>query len=136
MADFFKWDENTLGLKVKQMDDEHQVLIRLMNELHDGYAAKKSFPELKNKLIALSDFTIKHFSDEEKYMESIKFPGLATHKLIHKDLLDSLKKYGDEFIKTQVLSEEFFRFLTVWLTSHIKGIDRKYANHAHGKTAA
>lgn len=57
----------------------------------------------------------------------MKFAGLATHKIIHLQLLEQVQKHATEFQRTGLLGDAFFQFLAVWLTSHIRGIDSKYA---------
>ena len=130
MADFYKWDPVKLTTKVKEMDNEHQELIRLMNKVYSSVESKKSFAELKKELTDLGAYTTKHFKDEEAYMEKVKYPGVATHKIIHAKLLQQFTEYLTEFEKTKNLDEKFFKFLSVWLTSHIMGIDIKYGEHA------
>jgi len=131
----FKWDENEYGIKVKSMDEEHQHLIRLMNTLHQEYLAKQPFELLQASVGALASYTIQHFSDEEKYMESIGFDGLKTHKIIHQKLLEEVTNHVNRFEKTKQLDAEFFNFLKMWLQAHICGIDIKYGNFANSKAA-
>jgi hemerythrin len=128
MADFFVWDATKLSTKVAEMDKEHIELIRLMNKVHASVEAKKSFPEIKKELADLGNYTVKHFKDEEIFMEKIKYQGLSTHKIIHQKLLEQFGEYMAEFEKTRHLDEKFFRFLTVWLKSHIMGVDVKYGD--------
>lgn len=128
MAEFYVWDEKLLGLDVKDMDEEHIILISKMNALHKAYFEKKPSHIINQCLIDFADYTVKHFSDEEEYMAKINFVGLQTHKLNHKKLLDRVNEFITNFEKTGLLTEEFFQFLSVWLTTHIRGIDFKYAN--------
>lgn len=129
MADFYKWDPAFLSVDVKEMDGEHIILIEKMNALHAAYTAKAPLDQLKHLVQDFASYTVKHFSDEEAYMDKIKFEGAATHKIIHKQLLAEVTKHVEEFQKTGALTEKFFSFLSVWLTSHIRGIDRKYSPH-------
>lgn len=133
MSDFFNWDSNKLSTQIKEMDNEHMELIRLMNVVYSSVEAKKSFPEIQKQLKALGSYTVKHFQDEEAYMEKVKFPGLNTHKIIHQKLLEQFGEYSQEFEKTKILNEKFFRFLSVWLTSHIMSIDTKYGQHVQSQ---
>lgn len=126
MSDFYKWDPAMLSVNVKEMDNEHIELIKRMNALHAAYTANKSTEELGRLVDALAAYTVKHFQDEEAYMEKVKFDGLATHKIIHKQLLDQVTKHVNDFKTSGKLGDEFFKFLAVWLTSHIRGIDTKY----------
>ncbi len=135
MADFFTWDPNQLGLNVKDMDDEHIELIKKMNNLHAAHTRNAPTAEIEKILMDFATYTTKHFSDEEAYMEKVKYEGLDTHKIIHKQLLDQVGTYVGEFKKSGKLTDQFFKFLSVWLTSHIRGIDMKYSPKVLGRAA-
>ncbi len=109
------------------MDDEHKVLIKKMNDLHKAWLEKAPPDHLGRLLEDLGAYTVKHFKDEEAYMEKTKYEGLATHKIIHQSLLKEFQQYAEEFKQTKALREYFFNFLKVWLSSHIRGIDMKYS---------
>jgi hemerythrin-like metal-binding protein len=83
MADYFKFDFNLIGLGVAEMDREHQTLISKMNELYRVHSEGRPFDEVSKKLIDLKSYTVQHFKDEEKYMESIGFEGLESHVRFH-----------------------------------------------------
>ncbi len=126
MSVFFKWDPSVLSVKVQAMDEEHIILIDKMNALHSAYSAKKPVEEITRLLNDFASYTVSHFADEEAYMDQIKFEGAEVHKIIHKQLLSQVTGYVESFKSTGELTDAFFNFLTVWLTSHIKGIDIKY----------
>lgn len=130
---FYNWDPKLLSVKVDDMDREHQVLIDKMNKVYDAANAGADKATLQPLVDDFAGYTVKHFADEEAYMEKIGFEGVKTHKLIHQQLLGQVKTHLDEFAKTGKLSPSFFNFLGVWLTSHIRGIDAKYSS---GKKAA
>lgn len=131
MAEFFKWEPGVLSVNVHEMDQEHQQLIKKMNALHEGFERKKDRSGLEPLLKDFVDYTLKHFADEEAYMDRVKFEGAATHKIIHQQLLNEVNKHVAEFEASGNLTDSFFRFLAVWLTSHIKGIDAKYGSKKH-----
>ena len=125
---FFVWDDTTLSTNVDAMDDEHKEIVRLMNKLWDANEAGESKAKLTGIIDELGTYTVKHFQDEEAYMEKINFPSLDSHKFIHKDLLE---KFGEHKAKFEQGSDDkvqksFFDFLKLWLTAHIQGIDKKY----------
>lgn len=136
MADFYVWTKEELGLDVPDMDREHQTLIAKMNALYDAIENKQPNDQVQKFVDDLAAYTTQHFADEEAYMESVQFPGLATHKIIHGQLLKQFSEHMEEYKKTQTLGKSFFNFLKVWLTGHIRGIDRKYSEHTHKKKAA
>lgn len=132
---FIQWDKNTLSVAVDSMDKEHQHLILLMNKLHDLHLNKASRSELGKSLDELKDYTIKHFSDEEAYLDEINYSEKEKHKLIHKDLLGKFSNYVKEFESKGELTDAFFSFLKLWLTSHIQGLDKKYGVEAQKKAS-
>ena len=134
---FFKWDPAQLSVKVQAMDDEHQKLIEIMNRLYAKADSKASKAELAPVLKELASYATKHFSDEEKFFDSIpNYPNAKAHKLIHQDLLQRVGKYVKEFeTGSGTIAPEFFSFLKVWLTDHIAGVDKKYGEAAAKKAA-
>ncbi|MCX6130546.1 MAG: bacteriohemerythrin [Proteobacteria bacterium] len=126
---WYDWNES-LNIGVKDMNDEHKVLIDLMNKLYDQYEKKESHAALLNTFESLAAYTQKHFADEEKYMDSISYPELRTHKLIHTQLLVQLDQHLSKFREANgTLASEVFDFLKMWLNAHIKGIDIKYGHY-------
>lgn len=124
-----EWSKD-LTLEVQNMDDQHKVLLGLMNRLYEDHMNGANYFALKDTFEELAEMTTIHFKEEEEYMESIEFPGLATHKVIHQDLLKKFSMHQALFNEKQALNEEFFVFLKFWLRSHIMGIDTKYAKHS------
>jgi hemerythrin len=119
------------------MNDQHQVLLKMMNKLYDGTADGMQRIEALDRLGKLFNYTVKHFKEEEEYMESIGFEGLKSHKLIHVNLLERLGVLAEGFKNStdEKLSADFFNFLKFWLSAHIKGIDMKYGEHASEQKA-
>ncbi len=130
MSDYFEWNEAKLGLHVPEMDREHQVLISLMNKLHVLREKKASGGEVLAAINALGEYTVKHFADEEAYMARIQYPGIAVHKMVHKQLLAKFTGYQHAFQKDGKLTDDFFVFLKMWLNAHISSVDMKYSQHA------
>lgn len=131
---YFEWS-NDYDLGVDAMNSEHQRLIALMNRLHDGWAAKAGPTLVGAALVELQRYTVEHFANEERFMASVEFPGLRTHKGIHETLLGQLRDHAEQFKRTQELGADFFHFLKFWLSAHIRGIDRKYGDHCAHQAA-
>jgi hemerythrin-like metal-binding protein len=130
MPELFEWNAATYGLKVPEMDSEHQVLIGYMNRLYELHQKNAPTKELSTALDALVNYTVKHFADEEAYMAKLGFPGLKVHAGVHKQLLDRVGGHVATFRSEGKLTDAFFNLLTFWLKAHIRGIDTKYATHA------
>jgi hemerythrin len=130
MANFI-WD-TSLDVGVEAMNEEHKILIGLMNSLYEKNAAGASKDDLLASADELHAYVLKHFADEEAYMESVGFPGLQAHKQLHGNLLAELQTFFDSFKhgSDTSLSSKFSTFLNFWLATHIRGIDFIYGEHA------
>lgn len=120
-----KWSE-ALDIGVEEMNHEHKGLLDYMNQLYDLHNNKASGEEQKRVLDQFKDATVKHFKDEENYMQKIGWEGLASHQYIHKSLLENFSKHYEKFNTEGKLTDDFFHFLKFWLSAHIQGIDMKY----------
>jgi hemerythrin-like metal-binding protein/putative nucleotidyltransferase with HDIG domain len=125
--DIFPWNVkfNTGILKI---DEQHEVLVSLLNQLASHVAFQPDAPKLSVILGQLVDYTVYHFQTEEAIW----------HEHLHADPaeISHIKKH-EEFVakifaakeKLSVVSdsatiEELLFFLTRWLTTHILEDDR------------
>jgi hemerythrin len=127
MGSFFEWDAGRYGLGIGEMDDEHKVIIGLMNTLHALHEAGAPATQLAGALAELANYTARHFADEEAYMARIRFPGLDKHRMIHRTLLGRITDFKTAFDKSGRIDDALFPFLSMWLKAHICGIDIKYS---------
>lgn len=127
---WYEWNNN-LDIHVKEMNDEHKILIDLMNRLYDEAGSGKPKAVLQKTFLELVNYTRRHFQDEEQYMYSINYPGLPTHRLIHAKLLSQLDEHYEAFKKGDgTVGAQVFDFLKMWLNAHIRGIDIQYGEHS------
>ena len=76
----------------------------------------------------LLDYTNTHFSGEEAMMTAAKYPGLADHKIKHKELVKQVQDYVARFEKGEItLNLHLLNFLRDWLTNHIRKVDMEYS---------
>lgn len=125
-----------LDIGVEEMNAEHRDILDAMNAIHDAHAAGVRGEKINALVKRLGDICVSHFRDEEALMQRIGYPGLEGHQYMHKKLL---ARYGD--LAGEIASaggaanEDFFTFLQFWLSSHIQGIDVKYAEHKRSAAA-
>lgn len=134
LMSLFTWNEK-YSVHVENMDNQHKRLFELINRLHEAMSTGKGNAELGEILNGLKDYTVTHFADEEKYMESFGYTGLAEQKKQHKIFVDKISEYATELNEKKLgLSIEVLNFLKDWLVHHIQNIDTKYTEnfHAHG----
>ena len=81
------WTDN-LSVGVKNLDDDHRRLIRLINELHgviQDVDANGKIPveEIEIALHRLENYFSYHCLEEERLMEQTGFPELREHRQQH-----------------------------------------------------
>lgn len=127
---FLEWS-SALKIGVHAMDEEHRVLVELMNRLHRYVESGAPRATVASALQALFDYTVEHFREEEAYMRRIGFSGYRMHCITHQHLVSKLAGFRDAFVAgTSSLDAKFFSFLKLWLSAHILEIDKKYVEAA------
>ncbi|WP_456067827.1 bacteriohemerythrin [Eshraghiella crossota] len=115
---------------IEMIDEEHKQLFKYADEayelLNDEFTPDK-YDKIEAILVKLRDYTEKHFTDEENYMESINYKKLFTQKIQHQEFISKL----DEFIdlhKSETEDQDkqimdILEYLTEWLVNHILYVD-------------
>ena len=123
-------DEYRVGITM--IDEEHTHLFELVEEAYQ--LLKKEFvfdkyDQMMSILQELRDYTKKHFSDEEEYMESIDYPAIFIQKAQHKIFVKKLEEVGEMNLDENQdgVIEELLSFLTDWLVNHIMKMDKLIA---------
>ena len=125
------WNQ-TLDIGVASMNEDHREILDAMNEIFDAYEAGKEGDAINRLVSRLGAVCTQHFADEENFMEEVGYPGLKSHKIIHKKLLEDFSGHAAAIEAAGgKANDDFFSFLRRWLVAHIKGIDIKYAEHAN-----
>jgi hemerythrin len=128
-------------LHIDAMDADHRALVVLLGELarrftpQPGEAADAGGHEaLMAALEDLGEHTREHFHNEEEFMRSLDYPGLAAHRSEHALLLAEYVEMLRELRQQEVarLEEETITALRSWLVAHILGADRDLAEFYYG----
>ena len=134
---FIEWSDSlTVGIPL--VDDDHKLLVELINQLSDSVNANEEHSTLGTVLNALVEYTEYHFLREEAVMEACGYPDLSAHRVEHDDLAARVKdiesRYRDD--KEADLGNETLRFLKYWLSAHIQGRDTLIREYADGNDEA
>ncbi|MDR3640059.1 MAG: bacteriohemerythrin [Humidesulfovibrio sp.] len=123
-----------LSVGIRLIDEQHRVLLGLINELHAGMRARKSDAVLVGVVARLKEYTVKHFGQEEEYFDRYGYPGTAAHKELHAKLVQQVLDFEAALKsgKTKV-TMDIMRFLKDWLVKHIMGTDKKYTAFLNSK---
>jgi hemerythrin len=130
---FIQWND-TYSVQVAELDQQHQRLIALINELHEAMQQGKGKDALHNTLDGLVSYTVVHFRAEEKYFEKFGYPETRSHKLEHTMFEKQIADFKQDFTAGKLgVSISVLNFLRDWLMNHIKGTDKKYSQFFNGK---
>jgi len=122
-----KWTDN-LSVQVQEIDNQHQKLISLINDLHDAMLARRGKEVLGGILDQLAAYTVYHFNTEEKYMQDFSYPGYLLHKKEHDSFVGKVDALMEDYKAGKVgISMELMAFLRDWVQNHIQGTDKKYS---------
>ena len=120
-------DEFLTGITL--IDDEHKKLFEIIANVHKAIEAEHvhdKFDSILDILGELREYTQVHFSNEEEYMRSIQYKGLATQELLHQQFIDKLNglDLNDVDDNQESYLYDFLQFLQNWLVSHILKVDK------------
>lgn len=119
-------EEYSVGFK--PIDVQHQMLIDILNEVHEATQAQVfARPKMDRLLNLLLLYVETHFEYEEKLMRFAEYPGLREHAMAHRDMELRIKgfsvSYGNDMAdRYQII----LKILERWLITHILDQDRAY----------
>lgn len=126
------WTPN-LSVGVASIDSEHKELIGKIDALYEAGRNHKSSEYVGDLLKFLHDYTKTHFTHEETYMLSIRYPGYDQQKQQHTAFIEHLDKLQKEFDKSGgslLVILDANQFMLNWLTKHITVLDKQIGEYA------
>ncbi len=116
---------NQFSVGVQEVDEQHQVLIGILNSLGVAFDAQDSGFDSRKVIDELVQYTVYHFGTEERLMRQIHFDGLGLHAAEHHDFVQNVQQMVGQINDGQGPSlEQLLIFLRDWLVSHILHSDR------------
>lgn len=124
MDDQLVWrEEYNIGVEI--IDKEHQRLFKIIDKLmavHQEEQEDKSRWACQEGIKYFKGHALKHFADEEKYMESVNYAGRGRHRSIHENFKNNiLPALEEELRQTDFSPDAMSHFLAVcsgWLIGH------------------
>ncbi|WP_321429561.1 bacteriohemerythrin [uncultured Methanolobus sp.] len=117
------------SIQIKEIDDQHKVLVGMINDLHDAMKNAKSREVSIDIINKMAEYTKFHFTTEEKYMKRFAYPDYEEHKMEHEKFVEKVLSFKKEYENEKAgISYEILNFLKDWLVGHIQLTDKKYAS--------
>ena len=124
--DLITWNES-FSVGVKQFDEQHKELVRLINSLYGSFQEKAGKEHLSDIFQGLIDYTATHFSQEEELFSQYNYPGEEAHIQAHEELVRRVKELKKSYDDGQTFIDlDVFDFLKSWLKDHIMQMDKQY----------
>jgi methyl-accepting chemotaxis protein len=133
----YVWDQ-TFATGNETIDNQHKTLFEALNHLLAAMRSGKAGDELKKALDFLSDYTVKHFFDEEQIQKRAAYPDHPNHHKMHESFKKTVQELGGELIMkgaSEKLVSEVRKKIGNWLITHIKGQDIKLGLYLRKKAA-
>lgn len=120
------WEES-FSVGVRDLDDEHQQIIRMVNKLIEAQDAGVRSEAVSDVLTEMTRFANEHFEREERYMMEYGYPGLAAHREVHRNFRKkTVSLCMDAIAWKSAVPAEILEFLVEWWTGHILKEDMRY----------
>lgn len=132
----FEWKPE-YSVQLPEIDAQHQQLFALAAELHAAMSLGQGKAAMEKSLARLVDYTKTHFAAEEQLMRKYGFPESEVHGRQHQTFTAKVIEFQKGFLRQEAwLTVDLMIFLQNWLSKHILGCDKKYAEHIRRRTAA
>jgi len=127
MGKFVEWSD-VLSVGIEEIDVQHQVLVGLVNDMHEAIRLHHSSDVVHGILDKLAEYTRIHFAVEESLMRILGYPDYETHKTQHEHLVQAVQDLQQKVASGKAsVGFELMHFLKVWLTKHIIESDKEYS---------
>lgn len=122
------WSTN-LSVNINSIDNQHKKLIDLINSFYDNINQGSPKAKMLELITALKEYTVYHFSTEEKLMKQFNYPDYVSHKSEHDKFVSSVFSFEERYNTGKLLlSLEITSFIKDWVAKHIMGTDKKYSD--------
>jgi hemerythrin len=131
----YVWDES-FATGNETIDSQHKMLFDAINKLIAAMRKKEAGTELKKAIDFLSDYTVKHFFEEEQIQKQAGYPDHPNHHKLHEDFKMVVKELSHKLIlngASESLIADVQKKIGNWLVAHIKGQDIKLGMYLKGK---
>jgi hemerythrin len=113
------WNESYL-LGIDDIDSHHEHLVALLNDTYDTIVARESAGKIEKIFDDLIAYSKYHFAAEESMMNTLAYPKLDEHVLLHDAFSREIDRFQSEFHNGNTLiTVGVLTYLKDWLINHI-----------------
>lgn len=133
-----EWSDSLL-VGIPLIDDQHKKLIAIANKFYDiangpvGLLKSQFLPAIKEA----RDYTVYHFSAEEKFLKEHGYPSLDMHKVAHDAFISEMEGQVKKVVEpTQADAMRLYSYFQNWLFQHIAKADHIWSSYVRPKLPA
>lgn len=119
--------EDDFLLEVEVLDEQHEALVDMLNQLNTALAMQEPPEALAKQLDDIIAYTVFHFQTEERLIAEYDYPEALEHKDDHQRLTSEAKYLKARFLEGGELL--VLQWLKDWLIGHIVGSDRRLSEY-------
>ncbi len=136
---FIKWT-NDFEFGVSKIDEQHQDLFHLSNELMMTIFKEEKTDKINKVISFLDEYIVTHFRYEEDLMKAHKYPFIDLQKQQHRKFTQQFVRFKQEIRTLDNTNRNFILFrlqvlLVDWLVNHTLKTDRHLGRYIKRKTA-
>jgi hemerythrin len=127
------WNDR-FAFNITEVDEQHKQLFYLIDQVNtlekDVKEGIDCYDEVYAVLKELEDYTVYHFEEEEKLLESSGYIDLEAHQKEHDAFVLKVKETltEDLDLKQEGVIQDLSEFLLEWVSNHILYTDAKYVS--------
>ncbi len=108
----------------QEIDNQHRKLIEIANRLNQAMVVGAGRAACGKLLDELIDYTVNHFSFEERLMTTHHYDQKEEHVASHRRLVEDVSRFKQRYQSGESMTVELMVFLRDWLIKHILKVDR------------
>ncbi|MBN2891004.1 MAG: hemerythrin family protein [Bacteroidales bacterium] len=126
MVDFIEWN-NDFFLNNKEIDNHHQRLFEIINQLYSAVLESIHESKLEQIIEELFQYSFYHFEYEEDLFARYNYKYTYEHVKQHEMFTDKVKDFNIKLVmEDKKLYLEILNFIKDWIQKHIPFIDKKF----------
>ncbi len=126
---FFEWKDEYSG-GIESIDEQHKVIITLMNELYYSIVHEKADAATKAVFVELLKYANYHFNLENKLFNKYDYKEKAEHLDQHAHFITKVKNLMiKDYLSQRDVQIETLHYLRLWFQDHMMKIDMEYCRY-------
>jgi diguanylate cyclase (GGDEF)-like protein/hemerythrin-like metal-binding protein/PAS domain S-box-containing protein len=114
---------DTFRVGFKPIDEEHQQIVDMLNQLNVALTRQDSGETLAAQLEVIINYVLAHFDHEERFMREHNYPETFAHQEEHRRLINEMKYLKVRFFEGGELL--VLQWMKDWFLGHIVGSDKQ-----------